>query len=314
MQSGYRIGIDIGGTKINIGILTDLGALLDQCSLSSRGFKNAASLVTAVCDCAENLLARSKLSMADIHHIGVGIPGTADSYHGIVKYSPNLFGVNVPLADLFEARWSMRATIVQDSWAAAWAEYCFGQNKQWSNMLCMTIGTGIGCGIIMNGKVYGGAMHTAGEIGHTSVVPNGRLCGCGRRGCLEAYSSGTAILTQALERFPEKLNGRPQRTESVFDLAYEGDADALNLLSECVDKLAYGLASMMNILSIGVVTISGGVCIHEKLIIEPLADKVRSYGYPAWTEQHRPIVLKAHLGSFAPLIGAAFLTTDSIIK
>ncbi|MCE5344226.1 MAG: ROK family protein [Eubacteriales bacterium] len=313
MENVYRIGIDIGGTKVNMGIIREDGTVLDCDGIASKGADDAGDLVNEICHRMEACLTRNHLTMEEIYHVGVGIPGTADYRNGIVRYSSNLFGTNVPLADYFQEHWQRRVTVVQDSWAAAWAEYLFGQKKKWPSMLCLTIGTGIGCGIILNGHVYGGAMNTAGEIGHTSIVPNGRLCSCGRRGCLETYASGTAILEQALERFPEKLKDLPQKGETVFELAYEGDQAVLGLIEESVDKLARGLAMMINIFSVNVITISGGMCIHEKLIINPLPEKIRGYGYPAWAEKNEPLVLQAKLGSYAPMVGAAFLDRDNII-
>ena len=312
MKSTYRLGIDIGGTKVNMGIIREDGTILDCEAIPSRAAGDAQALVGEICRRTEACLQRNQLSMEEITHIGVGIPGTADYQNGIVCYSSNLFGENVPLGDYFEQHWARRVTVLQDSWAAAWAEYLFGQQRAYSSMLCLTIGTGIGCGVILNGHVYGGPMNTAGEIGHTPVVPNGRPCSCGRRGCLETYASGTAILEQALERFPQKFDGRERKGETVFDLAYAGDREALQLIEDCVDKLAYGLAMMIDILSVRVITISGGMCIHKKLMIDPLSEKIQAYGYPAWASKHQPLVLQAALGSYAPMVGAAFLSKENI--
>lgn len=313
MNSNFRLGIDIGGTKVNAGIIREDGYILDTCTFSSRDSADAEGLVKEICKQSEICLTRNDMTLSNIHHIGVGIPGTADYQNGVVRYSSNLFGENVPLGSYFFDRWQRSVTVVQDSWAGAWAEYLFGQNRKWDNMLCLTIGTGIGCGIILHGKVFGGAMHTAGEIGHTPIVPNGRPCSCGKRGCLETYASGTAIWEQALERFPDKLSGLAQRAETIFQMAYDGDADALDLIEECVDKLAYGLSIMIDILSVNVITISGGICSHERLMIAPLVEKIRAYGYPSWAKENSVIVKKAGLGSYAPMAGAAFLTKDFII-
>ena len=170
-----------------------------------------------------------------------------------------------------------------------------------------------GCGVLLEGKILSGAMHTAGELGHTPIVWQGRPCGCGRRGCLEAYASGTAIWTQAMERFPEKLRALPQQTESVFRLAQEGDADALTLIHESVDKLAYGIAIGMDLLSVDTVIISGGICSQKELVIDPLPQKILQYGYPAWAATRTIRVLPARLGSNAPMVGAAFLTLDDML-
>ena len=313
MPKQYRIGIDIGGTKVNVGIVAQDGSILRKLSFPSQGADQPRTFVALITRQVDEMLAQEGLSIDEIEHIGAGIPGTADYTRGIVEYSCNLFGEDqVPLADLFAENWHREVTIVQDSWAAAYAEYRFGSQRAHEHMLCVTVGTGIGCGVIVGGKVFSGAMHTAGEIGHTPIVWQGRPCACGKRGCLERYASGTAILEQAMERFPEKLRDQPAKTESVFLLAYASDGDALGLIAECVDKLAYGLALMIDILSTDTVVISGGLCAHRELFIAPLQDKILSYGYPPWARKKRVTVSQAKLGSDAPMVGAAFLTRDEI--
>ncbi len=314
MPTQYRIGIDIGGTKVNAGIVAEDGSILRKITFPSQGADQPRVFAAQIARQAEAMLAQEGLNLGDIRHIGAGIPGTADTARGIVEYSCNLFGDDqVPLARYFEDLWHREVTIVQDSWAAAYAEYRFGSHRAHEHMLCVTVGTGIGCGVISGGKVFSGAMHTAGEIGHTPIVWQGRPCACGRRGCLERYASGTAILEQAMERFPEKLQSLPPKTESVFLLAYAGDPDALRLIADCVDKLAYGLALMIDILSTDTVVISGGVCEHKALFIDPLQEKIIGYGYPPWARKRQVTVHRARLGSDAPMVGAAFLTPDEIV-
>lgn len=197
-----RIGVDIGGTKIVGALIDDSGSMHGRFRLQSKGFASAQELAKGVAVEIEDLLAQNGLTKSDIEHFGVGIPGTADWVSGTVIYSPNLLGENVPLGQYIEEAVGMHPTVVQDSWAGAYAEYLFGQKQQYSDMLCVTLGTGIGCGVIQGGKVYAGMMHTAGEIGHVSIDMNGRPCSCGRRGCLETYASGTGIYNQAMELFP----------------------------------------------------------------------------------------------------------------
>lgn len=307
-SSYYRIGIDIGGTKVNMGLVRENGEVVVNRVISSQGARETARFADRVCAELTAMLDSVSVSMARVKHIGVGIPGTADSAHGIVAYSCNLFGENVPLGPLLQERLGRDVVIVQDSWSAAWAEHLFGAGQDCRNMMCVTIGTGIGCGVLLEGKILSGAMHTAGELGHTPIVWQGRPCGCGRRGCLEAYASGTAIWAQAMERFPEKLRALPQQTESVFRLAQEGDAEALMLIHESVDKLAYGIAIGMDLLSVDTVIISGGICSQKELVIDPLPQKILQYGYPAWAATRTIRVLPARLGSNAPMVGAAFLT------
>lgn len=310
----YRVGIDIGGTKVGLGLLTGDGTIARSTVIPTPSFAEGAdAFVKNICNAFHTLLAQGGVTLSQIEGIGVGVPGTADWKKGVIRYCPNLFGaVQLPMADLLEKQLGIRPSIVQDSWAAAYAEYKFGRQRQMPNMLCVTVGTGIGCGVILNGKVFGGALGTAGELGHVPIVFDGRLCSCGRRGCLERYVSGTAIFTQAMERFPEKLRDLPPKAESVFTLAYAGERDALALIAECMDKLAYGLSLAIDLLAVDTVVISGGVSAHKSLLIDPLEEKIRAYAYPPWAKNERLQVLQAALGSEAPMVGAAFLTMEQI--
>lgn len=308
-----RLGIDIGGTKILGGLIDHNGQTVDYFRTDSKEFQNPRALASNLCENIVRLLDKNHINKEEIDHLGVGIPGTADWKTGQVVYSPNLFGESVPLGDYIESELGIRPTVVQDSWAAAYAEYLFGQKKAYSDMLCVTLGTGIGCGVIQNSKVYSGMLHTAGEIGHVSIDMNGRLCSCGRRGCLETYASGTGIYEQAKERFPDKLAGRKCGAEAVFELAYDGDRQALALIEECVDRLAFGLGTLVNVLACSNIFISGGLSAHNDLIIKPLGAAIAKYGYPAWSHHVTPMVQRAALGEEAPMIGAAFLTAEHIV-
>ena len=308
-QSTCRVGIDIGGTKINIGLVTEDGSILASTRLPSTGARETAAFVDRITTALEALLASQGMRLAQVVQIGVGIPGTVDTQHGIVLFSSNLFGDQpVPLGEAFAQRLGRPVTVVQDSWAAAWAEQCFGAGKPYDSHLCLTIGTGIGCGVILHRRVYAGPMHAAGELGHMPIVWQGRPCSCGKKGCLETYASGTAIRAQALERFPEKLQGSDTRTETIFDMAKAGDADARALIEDCVDKLAYGIALGLDLFSVDTVLLSGGVSVHRELVIDPLEEKVLQYGYPAWSSRHHLRIMPAALGPDAPMVGAAFLT------
>ncbi len=308
-----RIGVDIGGTKILGGLIDEGGHVHDRFRLKSKDFSSPRALTEGVGQQLLALLQRNGLQMANIEHFGVGIPGTADWLNGRVIYSPNLLGENVPLGNYLEEAVGVRPTIVQDSWAGAYAEYRFGQQGQYQDMMCITLGTGIGCGIIQGGKVYSGLMHTAGEIGHVSIAMDGRPCSCGKRGCLETYASGTGIYAQAMEQFPEKLKDAVPGAEAVFDLAYQGDAQAIALLAQCTEYLAFGLAALIDITACNVIFISGGLSSHDDYMIAPLGEAIRRRGYPAWSKRIAPLVRKAALGCDAPLIGAAFLDAARII-
>lgn len=307
-----RIGVDIGGTKILGGLIDGEGRIHDGFHLKSKAYGNAKELAQAVGAEVKALAKRGGLSLEDVEHFGVGIPGTADQRTGMVIYSSNLFGENVPLGSYLEEAVGLRPTIAQDSWCGAWAEYLFGQKKQYPDMMCVTLGTGIGCGIIQKGKVYAGMMHTAGEIGHVSIAADGRRCSCGKRGCLETYASGTGIYAQATEEFPEKLAGRAPGAEAVFELAYAGDAQADALLRRSAAHLAFGLSALIDITGCSIIFISGGLSAHGQYMIDPLPEAIRRLGYPAWSKRVMPRIERAALGENAPLIGAAFLDESCI--
>ncbi len=302
----YFIGVDIGGTKTNIGIVREDGRVLAKRKLPSDTLDGINTFVDIICKEISILLIENNMKLEEIGNIGIGIPGTADSENGIIEYSPNLFGTDVTIRPVFEEKLGRKVTLVQDSWAAAWGEKLFGAGKAFENFFCVTLGTGIGCGVIAEGKIFKGTMNSAGEIGHTPIIMGGRKCSCGNYGCLECYSSGTGILKQAMELFPEKLQG-DERAERVFELADNGDSDAAGLINDAVEKLAYGLALLVNLFSIDTFLISGGLCAHKKRIIDPLPSLIEKYGYESWTRKKRIRVIQAELGSDAPMIGAAFI-------
>ncbi len=312
MKGKKYVGIDIGGTKVNIGVIDENGTIITSKKIRTDISNSIERFVKAVCEELSELLLNEQLRLEDIEQIGIGIPGTANREQGVIEYSSNLFGSNIPIGKYFEERLERKIALVQDSWAAAWGEHLFGAGRNRDDFLCITLGTGIGCGVIMKGKVYAGAMNTAGEIGHVPIIKEGRKCSCGKYGCLERYASGTGILEQAMELFPGKLK-REKKAEKVFELAYKGDQDALQLIHACVDKLAYGLAIIVNILSIDTIVISGGLCVHEELIIKPLPELIMKYGYDAWSCKKSIRVIKAELGSYAPMIGAAFINSDCFV-
>ncbi|MDF2927012.1 MAG: hypothetical protein K0R57_5926 [Paenibacillaceae bacterium] len=239
--------------------------------------------------------------------MGAGVPGTASTATGIIDYCPNLDWSDEPAGSYFAEFLGREVKLIQDSRAAAAAEMLYGAGREFSDILCVTIGTGIGSGIISQRKLLNGGMNTAGELGHMSIAKGGRPCVCGSCGCLEQYVSGTAIIQRALERFPAKIEGQPENSETVFSLAYSGDRQALELLDACMDDLAFGISNTVAILSPQAVIISGGLCEHDSLVIAPLAKKIPKYGYKSWVKKAALKILKAELGSDAPMIGAASL-------
>jgi glucokinase len=307
MDENISVGIDIGGTKVHVGLVTENGKVIDDQRLPVENNLEPDALIETICGHLDELLETNQLNKSDILSFGVGVPGTADIKTGNVEYCPNLGWEDVPAGAIFGKYLGREVIVSQDARCAAWAEYLLGAGRKYQSMICLTLGTGIGSGIIMDGRIFHGAMNTAGEIGHCVFEKDGRRCNCGRQGCLERYCSGTGIIQRALETFPEKLANLPHRSESVFQLAYKGDQDALMLIRDVVEDLAIGIANAVSILSPQAVIISGGLCDHDELIAKPLEQLVNQYGYHSWSRKKLLRIEKAQAGSDAPMIGAALL-------
>ena len=307
MNENISVGIDIGGTKVHIGLVTGSGQVVDDQRLPVENDLEPDALIEIICGHLDKLLEANQLTTSDILSFGIGVPGTADIKTGNVEYCPNLGWEDVPAGTIFGKYLGREVIVSQDSRCAAWAEYLLGVGRKYQSMICVALGTGIGSGIIMDGKIFHGAMNTAGEIGHCIFEKNGRPCNCGRHGCLERYCSGTGIIQRALEAFPDKFASLPHKSESVFQLAYEGDQDMLTLIRSVVEDLAIGIANAVSILSPQAVIISGGLCEHDELIVKPLEQLVNQYGYHSWSRKKLLKIEKAQAGSDAPMIGAALL-------
>jgi glucokinase len=307
MDDDITVGIDIGGTKVNMGLVTGSGRILAQQRIQVETRMNAEQFIAKICQDLKLLIKTSGLKLEEVKYFGAGVPGTADIHSGLVEYCPNLGWEDVPAGMYFKTHLGAKVIISQDSRCAAWAEFLLGAGRPYRSILCTTLGTGIGAGIILDGKIFHGAMNTAGEIGHAVFARDGRPCACGNRGCLERYCSGTGIIQRALETFPEKFINLPHKSETVFQLAYAGDAEILALIRSVVEDLSVGIANAVSILSPEAVIVSGGLCEHEELIIKPLADLVYQNGYHSWTRKRQLKIEKAQMGSDAPLIGAAML-------
>jgi glucokinase len=307
MDETISVGIDIGATKANIGLVTSSGKIIDSVRIPVQREVSAERFIKTVCQAVTQLGDANQLTPADIAFYGVGVPGTADATTGLVEYCPNLGWEDVPAGAIFKQYLGAEVMVAQDSRLAAWAEYLLGAGRNYRSFICVAIGTGIGSGIIVDGKIFSGALNTAGEIGHSVFQKDGRLCACGNHGCLERYASGTGMIDRALAAYPEKFVNRPQQTETLFELAYAGDEDLLRLIRSMVEDLAIGIANAVSLLAPQAVIISGGLCTHEELIVKPLRELVDQHGYYAWTRKKQLRIEQAQLGPAAPMIGAALL-------
>ncbi len=293
-QNIFRAGIDIGGTKIGVGILDGEYRLCARETVPVSTIKDVFETVGTVLD---TLCARIGITRAEIVSVGVGIPGTVSADGRSILKVPNIDILTETFADDLEAALGIPVTMMQDSRAAAWGEYLCGSGKGLRSLICMTLGTGIGTGIVLDGHVYHGGLGCAGELGHLPAVPDGRICGCGRRGCVEKYAAG-----RGLDMTARELLGEGAAAADLFSAAENGNQTAVEAISSAVRMLGNTVVSAVNLLSPEAILFSGGLAAQKKWYLEPLIAYVKEHCYTSGT---MPVLACAALGDAAPLIGAA---------
>jgi glucokinase len=307
----HAIGIDIGGTKIAGALVDESGNILRENRVATPA-KDSEALVAAVVELVNELAAGQ-------HVLGVGVAaaGFIDSKQSTVIYAPNLSWRNEPLKEKLQKHFDFPVIVDNDANAAGWAEYRYGAGRGFSHMTMLTIGTGVGGAIIVDGHLLRGGFGVAAELGHLRIVPDGIPCGCGQRGCIESYGSGSALLRNARElaaagttegaRLRELADQNGQLTGAeVYQAILEGDAGALALLRELGDYLGQAIASLASVLDPEVVVIGGGVSAAGELLLQPIRE---SYQKHLSARGFRPeLELKvAELVNDAGVVGAADL-------
>ena len=307
----YRIGIDLGGTNIVAGVVDDEFRIVATAKCKTRIPRPAEEIVVDMARMAKEAVQNAGLTMADIAYVGVGSPGTCNADTGIVEYSNNLQFEKLPLRDMLGGMLDKAVYIENDANAAALA----GAAKGAQSCVCITLGTGVGGGIIIDGKIYGGFNFAGAELGHTVIMVDGELCTCGRFGCWEAYASATALINQtrrAMVNHPDsamwsiaedldKVNGR-----TAFDGMRAGDAVAAQVVDTYIKYIATGLINVINIFQPEVLCIGGGICKEGDTLLKPLAAHIERERYSKYSS-HQTRLCVATLGNDAGIIGAAFL-------
>ena len=306
------IGLDIGGTKISGGVIDGKGVILSQGRRDTPALDPAAIIAEAAS------LTRELSSQHQIDAVGVACAAFIDRSGSTVYFSPNLAWRDEPLKARLESALELPVTIENDANAAAWGEFRFGAAADAGNMVMVTVGTGIGGGVVVDGVLMRGAFGVAAELGHMRVVPGGIRCGCGNRGCWEMYASGTALVREAQElvvsgsplaaRLGELCAGDPTRLRGpdVTRAAAEGDPAAIELLGDLGVWIGEGLASVAAILDPELVVLGGGVSEAGALLIDPA---LAAFRRNLTGRGHRPEArfALASLGNDAGMIGAADL-------
>ena len=312
------IGVDIGGTSIKGATVTDKGEILDRFSCDVNKSDSPEKTIGNVCDIINKFLKEHHYD-EPVAGIGIGSPGVLDLEAGEVKSSPNLpTWEHFKLRDFIKERTGLPVKLGNDANVAALGEAVFGSGKEYNYVIMLTLGTGVGGGIIINHKIYDGNLHQGAELGHMVIRVNGHKCGCGRRGCLETYASATALIRETkkeMERNPnsemhivvEELGKCDARV--AFIAARRGDKGAIRVVRNYVRDLSEGILNFCNIFRPEVVILSGGVANEGEYLLERVRAYIKSYDYGM---QHSPKVevKVASLGYDSGKIGAACLVFD----
>ena len=311
----YRIGIDLGGTFIAAGLVDESLRIIDKESVRTNVPRPMEAIADDMAALVRELLARNGLRREDLAAVGVGVPGTANRENGHLEDANNLGFDDEPFVSVLEERLGLPVRFGNDANAAAWGEYRAGGRRE-DSFVMMTIGTGIGGGVILNGKLWDGINGAAAEFGHMTIRYDGVPCTCGRRGCFEAYASATALIRQIRERMEtdretllwKLCGGDAGRVEArtVFDGAAAGDAACAALLDAYTTYLAEGTANIINLFQPAFLCVGGGVSRAGETLLTPLREKTAQRIYSQNAKRNTQIIL-AQLDNDAGIIGAALL-------
>jgi len=301
----YLLGHDIGGTKLAVTVADRNGKILRKIRRPTEAERGPQAVVASLVDMSREAMARAGLSPAELAGVGVSCGGPLDTETGVVYAPPNLPGWDeVPLKAWLESALSLPVFVENDANASALAEWSFGAGRGCRHMVYMTMSTGIGGGIILDGRLYRGPNDTAGEVGHMTIVENGPACGCGKRGCLEALCSGPSIARRAREKAQAAsgslmvglAGGDPAciTAETVMDAARQDDPAAREIVDETARYMAVGLGNIVNILNPEVIVIGTILVKAQDLLLEPIRAYLRRETWPRVYDTVR--VLPAGLG------------------
>ncbi len=317
----FTIGIDLGGTNIAVGLCNEELEIVDKSSAPTLAERDAEEIVKDMAALAMKIVERNSLTLGDISYVGIVAPGTVNSESGIVVYCPNIKMSDYPLVESFKKYCPVKEVyIANDANAAALGEALAGSGKGASTLVMITLGTGVGGGVILDGRIFSGGQSPAGtELGHTVIVAGGRQCSCGRRGCWEAYSSATALSALTREKMKElSLKGIPSllfeeerrrkkiSARTAFDAMKRGDVFGKMIVDEYIEYLAVGITNMINIFQPHILCIGGGICNEGETLTRPLIEIVEREQYTRASKVKTKVVI-ASLGNDAGIIGAAAL-------
>lgn len=313
----YTIGIDLGGTNIVASVVDDDYNIIGTSKTPTNSPRNADEIFDDIADVCEEAVKTAGLTMEDIDSVGMGTPGTVNQ-DGVIEFANNLAFNNVPARTMLAKRINKpeeKVFIENDANCAALGEAYAGCGNGAKDFVAVTLGTGVGSGVIIGGKIVNGVNYAGGECGHMVIVVDGEQCSCGRKGCWEAYASATALIRQtkkAMEEYPDSLMHKLAKEEgkvsgrTAFDAMRLGDIAGIKVVDDYIKYVACGLINIVNALQPEIICIGGGICNEGETLMKPLRRFVQSERYSIHSKIQTKIV-KAELGNDAGVIGAALL-------
>lgn len=312
----YYIGIDLGGTNIAAALVNELNEIVLKKSIKTSMLKGFDGLCEDMADLCHLIIAESAIGLDLIESVGIGCPGMIDESTGDIVFSNNLDLYHSPLVKRMEDLIGRPVFAANDANAAALGEYVAGSGREVKSMIAITLGTGVGSGIIMEGKICGGFNYSGGELGHMVINYKGRSCTCGRKGCLETYASATGLIQSAKEKMALLKDSQiwvlvegdedAVTGKVVFEAFKKGDQAAIEVVEEYIEILSIGLANVVNALQPEVIVIGGGISHQGQWLMDALQIKVDQQVFGRFGSKQTSIRV-ARLGNDAGIIGAALL-------
>lgn len=314
MSKKYKIGVDVGGTNVKVALVDKTGSIVYSDTVPTRAEMGYEYTISNMIKAINDVMKEAKVTISNVEGIGFGFPGQIDCDNGIVRIAPNIPGwINIPIAEIVSKEFGVPVKVDNDVRCAALAELNYGAGKGATNMICITVGTGIGSGLIVNGKLVRGASNAAGEIGHIKLQMNdGPLCGCGDQGCLEAFASGPAIVAMAEEYVKGGKSTKYRELAKneitpyyVCEAAKQGDVVAKKIFETMGTYIGIGLSSVVNLLNPEKIVIGGGVADAGEFLFAPIRETLKKRSMPIQGAAVQ--VVHAELGNSAGVIGASLL-------
>lgn len=311
----YYIGIDLGGTNIKVGVCDENYKIIGRGDRRTNLPRSAEAIAADMVAAVKDAVAAAGISMKDVAWVGIGAPGSIDPVNGVIRYANNLYFDNVPIVRYVQEGLGIKTFIENDANAAAYGEALDGAAKGVSVAVALTLGTGVGGGVIIDGKIFTGFNYAGAELGHMVVEKGGWPCTCGRLGCFEAYSSATGLIKMTrlgMEAHRDsamwKIAGSLEKAggRTACDGVRAGDAAAIEVFNKYVDYLACGIVSIINIFQPEILCLGGGVSKEGDFLLKPLNEKVDAEQYTRGDVPKTKLMI-AKLGNDAGIVGAAFL-------